>query len=318
MEGEGYIIPLDATRLVVDVQYIPDVAFAGHDNIIEAICNGRVEKIGEGAFCGCPSLRRAIMPGVNEVKRAAFIQCTALEDVECGKVEIIRDYVFAECSSLRSINLPSVRILEGGAFLLCTDLTNVKFGSMLERIEGGVFAKCINLERITLPLKDGIITSDDIFRRCKNLSQVHLVEGEVHTIIASFDSEEWRNDMNREIDSINQILPNACAGYYDDEEEKWIEGEKAQVIRTWIRSVIDKMNHYKAEHQRLLNEAAALLEMAMWKATLDDTDGGRTMSMREGVRTTRGSVKRARRELCVTSGASIVIKNVLPFLELKA
>ena len=53
------------------------------------------------------------------------------------------------------------------------------------------------------------------------------------------------------------------------------------------------MNHYKAEHQRLLNEATTL-----------------PMSVREGVRTTRGSVKRARRELCVTSGASIVIKNV--------
>ena len=94
--------------------------------------------------------------------------------------------------------------------------------------------------------------------------------------------------------------------------------KKTQVIRTWIRSVIDKMNHYKAEHQRLLNEAATLIELAMWKTTLDDNNGGRTMSVREGVRTTRGSVKRARRELCVTSGASIVIKNVLPFLELKA
>ena len=90
------------------------------------------------------------------------------------------------------------------------------------------------------------------------------------------------------------------------------------MIREWIRSVIDKMNHYKAEHQRLLNEAATLIELAIWKANLDDNNGGRTMSMREGVRTTRGSVKRARRELCVTSGASIVIKNVLPFLELKS
>ena len=66
----------------------------------------------------------------------------------------------------------------------------------------------------------------------------------------------------------------------------------------------------------MLNEAATLIELAIWKANLDDNNGGRIMSVREGVRTTRGSVKRARRELCVTSGASIVIKNVLPFLEL--
>ena len=179
------------------------------------------------------------------------------------------------------------------------------------------FGGCTNLERITIPLKDGIITEDNVFAGCDNLSQAYLVEGEVHATIASFDSEEWRDDINREIDSINQILPNASAGYYDD-EGKGDPGEKAQVIRTWIRSVIDKMNHYKAEHQRLLNEATTLLEMAMWKANLDDNNGGRTLSMREGVRTTRGSVKRARRELCITSGASIVIKNVLPFFELKA
>ena len=77
-----------------------------------------------------------------------------------------------------------------------------------------------------------------------------------------------------------------------------------------------KIIHYKAEHQRVLSEATVLLELAIWKANLNDTDGSRIV--REGVRTTRGSVKRARREVCVTSGASIVIKNVLPFLELKS
>eukprot|EP00984_Skeletonema_dohrnii_P007719 scaffold2832_cov132-Skeletonema_dohrnii-CCMP3373.AAC.4 len=219
------------------------------------------------------------------------------------------------CESLRSINLPSARVLEEGSFAMCDVLTDVTFGSNLERIDSIAFGKCTNLERITIPLKDGIITSDDVFQACQNLRQVDLVEGEVHATIASLQLEEWRKDMNREIDSINQILPIARAGEYNDEDDN---GAKTQVIRTWIRSVIYKMNHYKAEHQHLLNEAATLLEMAMWKATLDDNNGGRTMSMREGVRTTRGRVKRARRELCITSGASIVIKNVLPFLESKA
>ena len=237
--------------------------------------------------------------------------------MECGKLEDIGAGVFAGCKSLRSINLPSARIVEEYAFAGCA-LSDVTFGSKLDRIEERVFSGCTALERITIPLKDGIITSDDAFQGCKKLIQVDLIEGEVHETIASFESQEWRDDMNREIDSINQLLPNVSGGYYDKEEEKWIIGEKAQVIREWIRSVIDKMNHYKAEHQRLLNEASTLLEMAMWKATLDDNNGGQTMSVREGVRTTRGSVKRARRELCVTSGASIVIKNVLPFLELKA
>mmetsp|Transcript_21687 Transcript_21687/g.34017 ORF Transcript_21687/g.34017 Transcript_21687/m.34017 type:complete len:82 (+) Transcript_21687:1-246(+) len=81
-----------------------------------------------------------------------------------------------------------------------------------------------------------------------------------------------------------------------------------------MESVIRRLNHYKTEHHQILKEATTLLELALWKANLDDNEGGE----REGVRTTRGSRKRARKEICVTSGASIVIKNVLPFLVLKS
>ena len=319
MEEEGFrrIAPDNATHVVLHVDYIPLGAFLEHPHIVEVICRDRVKKIGAGAFADCPNLRRVIMPGVKIVESAVFILCPSLEDVECGKLEIIKQKAFGSCISLRSINLPSARIIEEMAFS-ATALTEVIFGSNLERIDRIAFSGCTVLERITIPLKDGIITEDNIFAGCDNLNRAYLVEGEVHATIASFDSEEWRDDMKREIDSINQLLPNASAGYYDAEEEEWIGVEKVRVIRTWIRSVIDKMNHYKAEHQRLLNETATMIELAIWKANLDGNNGGRTMSVREGVRTTRGSVKRARRELCVTSGASIVIKNVLPFLELKS
>jgi len=64
----------------------------------------------------------------------------------------------------------------------------------------------------------------------------------------------------------------------------------------------------------MLKEATTLLELALWKVNLDDKEGGE----REGVRTTRGRRKRARKEICVTSGACIVIMNVLPFLVLKS
>ena len=41
-----------------------------------------------------------------------------------------------------------------------------------------------------------------------------------------------------------------------------VPGEKAQTIRRWIRSVLDKIIQYKDEHQRLLNEAAITLQLA--------------------------------------------------------
>ena len=58
----------------------------------------------------------------------------------------------------------------------------VKFSNKLELIGnelepfGGAFVDCESLERITIPLKDGIITARDIFEGCVKLKHVDLVE----------------------------------------------------------------------------------------------------------------------------------------------
>ena len=109
--------------------------------------------------------------------------------------------------------------------------------------------------------------------------------------------------MIAEINRINQVLPTIPA---DD---------KTEVIQQWMELVVDKIDNCKAEHNRYVKEASTLLELALWKANLEDKKADRLE--REAVRTTRGSRKRARKEISVTSGASIVIKNVLPFLQLE-
>ena len=144
------------------------------------------------------------------------------------------------------------------------------FGKELETIGYGAFNNCTSLQRITIPLKDGIITHDNIFDGCDNLKHVDLVEGAIlKETVTALQLEDWRNDMNAEIDAINQIiLPLAPAGM-----------KKARLIRPWIRAVVGKIVHYKIQHSRLLNEAATSLELALLPK-------------------------------------DIVIKNVLPFLEL--
>ena len=266
---EGEHIPREATHITVgeDVTVILRRAFHRHRNIIEVICHENVKKIGEEAFYGCPKLRRVIMPGVKVVEMLTFFKCTAMADVECGKLEIIEEEVFGRCYSLRSIDLQSTRIVEQYAFDCCKALTNVKFSNKLERIGDWVLCDCESLERITIPLKDGLITEDNICTRCENLKHVDLVEtAELQETIAALHLEEWRNDMNAEIDSINQILPNARAGGWDDDGEvydEYDEGEKAQAIRTWIRSILRKLIHYQAEHQRSLDGAATTLQFLL-------------------------------------------------------
>ena len=262
---EGEHISDEATHIFVGecCTVVLARAFQDHPNIIEVICQDNVVKIEREAFWHCPSLRRVIMPGVKIVELFAFDGCTALTDVECGMLEDIGLDAFMECKSLRSINLPSAMIVDESAFDGCTALTDVKFGNKLERIEAGVFMCCPSLERITIPLKDDIFTADDTFMACEKFWYVDLVEGEVHETIDALHLEHWRNVMSEEIDSINRILPNARAGYYDDEWEDYDLGEKAHAIRSWIRSVIGKITRYQAEHQRLLNETATTLQFAL-------------------------------------------------------
>ena len=272
---DGEVIPRHVTHVLIAkaLKFVPARAFAGYSNIQEVICHDGVLKVDEEAFFVCPSLRRVIMPGVKEVEQMAFCLCKALAYVECGKLERIGEMAFEYCKSLSSFDCPSIRIVDRSAFEGCLNLTSVNFGKELESIGGGAFYGCDSLERITLPLKNGMITHDNSFQRCENLYHVDLVGG-VHETIATLLLEEWKNDMNEEIDSINQILPNTHAGTSRD------VGGKAQAIRMWIGSVLRKIIHYKAEHYRYLNEAAAILQ-----PTLPN---------------------------------DIVLKNVLPFVELPA
>eukprot|EP00984_Skeletonema_dohrnii_P008946 scaffold3345_cov83-Skeletonema_dohrnii-CCMP3373.AAC.5 len=269
-------VPRHVTRVRIDksISVIPARAFYQHPNITELYCHDGVKKVEQFAFIGCRSLRRVIMPGVKEVERRGFCGCVALADVECGKLEIIGVAAFGSCLSLINIDLPSAKFVGRHALDYCKALTNVEFGSKLESIRDEPFAGCISLERITLPLKDGMI-SDHTFQGCKKMKHVDLVEVAIlHETIAALQMEEWKHEMNEEIVSINQILPTTPAGnvYFQD------VGGKGREVRLWIRSVLHKIVHYKAQHQSYVNEAATTLQLAL--------------------------------------PSDIVCKNVLPFLEL--
>ena len=233
------------------------------NSIVDVICHDEVRTIEEYAFYRCLSLRRVIMPGVRVVGEGAFWGCHALTAVECEKLEIIRASAFRSCS-LRSINVSTVAIVHNNAFCGC-DFLNLEFGSKLERIEEQAFYGCFDLERITITLSEGedLFTADNVFQACEKLEHVTIVEEEEvlgREIMAALHLEQWRNDIIKEIDSINHILPTARAGEY---AIYWDDGEKTQVIRRWIRSVDDKVDHYMSEHQCILEDAAATLQLVL-------------------------------------------------------
>jgi hypothetical protein len=137
--------------------------------------------------------------------------------------------------------MPTVRAIGGAAFAGCEQLMDVEFGNQLETIQKVAFHGCTNLQRIVIPLKDNMFTFDTYRQRCTqfdfcgNLKSVDVVGG-IHKTIASLLLESWRDKMNQEIDRINQDLPDTHVN------------RKAGAIQEWIRSVINRMEHYKAEH----------------------------------------------------------------------
>ena len=107
--------------------------------------------------------------------------------------------------------------------------------------------------------------------------------------------------MEKSIESI-KFFPNALAK------------EKADKIRQWMEVIMDKMDHYKADHCRYVKEGITLLELALWKAKLGEKEGS---FLERPTKKAKVDCESARKEIRVTSGADIVIKNVLPFLQLE-
>jgi hypothetical protein len=201
--------------------------------------------------------------------------------------------------------MSSIRILKPGAFNGCKKLTGAAFGGKLERIEQNVFFGCTALRRIVIPLKDNLIIHNDAFDGCHNLSRVDTLVGEIHATISSLHMESWRDEMQDEIDRINPTLLNTQAI------------EKGGAIREWISRVLNRMEHYKTEHKMLVKEAMTLLELALWKAKLLNETEEKKCNVDEVRKKAKIDTEAARKENRVTCGASIVIKNVLPFLALK-
>ena len=293
-------VPRDVKR---NVDTVPERAFIDCVNLIEVEGHDKLKKIEENAFHFCPSLRRVKrMTGLIEIEAKAFYGCEALSDVDFDKLEIIGQNVFYSCSSLLSINMPSIRMVGVCAFQSCDALTDVVLGKDLERIERGAFNVCAVLRRLVVPLKSDLFFDEHAFTLCEDLSRVDVLAGGIHKTISSLHLKTWRNEMKEEIDRINLTLPR-------------ISGRgKHIVIREWITRVLTRMEHYRSEHKVLVKEAMTLLELALWKAKIiNETDEKKCNISKKA----KIDDEAARKEHRVTCGASIVIKNVLPFLSLE-
>ncbi len=310
--GGDQEVPRNVTHVRVhkSVKIIRQRAFYWCRQLVSVEMHDGVEIIEQQAFSNCNSLRGIKLIGVKIIGEAAFSHCYALVDVEFGdKLETIEDRAFL-CTSLRNINLPKVRAIGEDAFYRCTELTDAKLSEDLERIERGVFNSCRRLRRIAFPLKDNLLENDNVFLIVSIYQQLTLWGG-IYKTVSSLLLDSWKNEMKDEIDSINQALPNTPTDYNTDDE-------KTTEIQQWMRSVLQRIEHFKLEHYTLLKEFTTLLGLALWKAKLDESQNNeRSLGTDQPAKKAKIDIDAARQEQRITSGANIVIKNVLPFLKLE-
>ena len=307
----GDLAPLHITHARIDKSLgeIEDEAFWHCDHLVQVDTHDGIRRVGQAAFYGCTSLRRINLKYAVEIDASAFAGCGNLETIEFGdRLETIRGSAFQYCKSLTHLKLPSIITIASSAFMNCRALIDVELSERLETIGLAAFDDCERLQRIAIPLKRDLFVFHQFmqcynqFDGCEQLVTVDLV-GQAHTkTIASLHLESWRAEMNAEINRINQVLPNTPAD------------NKTGEIRQWMESLLDKMDHYKAEHYKHVQEGITLLELALWKAKLfereDDSGEGKPKKVKI-------DTESARKEKRITCGAETVIKNVLPFLRLE-
>eukprot|EP00985_Skeletonema_marinoi_P025567 scaffold18912_cov80-Skeletonema_marinoi.AAC.1 len=259
--GGDQVVPMDVVRVRIDksVKIIPRDAFCNRQRLIYVEFHDGIEIVEKWAFTCCSSLRSVKLLGVKIIESGAFISCVVLAQVEfSNKLETIEQGAFQYCHSLTRIRMPSVKTIGQQSFDNCLEMTDLELPEGLETIERYAFHNCNRLRRIAVPLKVDMIDAN-VFAFCLNLTTVDLVGG-IHRTIASLHLEGWRNEMRGEINRINQVLHVTFR-------------EKTAAIQQWIQSVISRIDHYKAEHKSLLKDATTLLELALWKANLDDNEG---------------------------------------------
>ena len=301
--------PQHITHVLIDesVDEIEDNAFDSCENLVRFDTHDGIRRVGKWAFRYCKSLRRINLKSAIEIDDCAFFSCENLVYVEFGdRLETVGDDAFAFCTSLPHLKLPSITTIGATAFKYCRQLRDVELSGRLETIGESTFWQCQRLQRIAIPPKRFLFALNFFqrysqFKYCGELTTVDLVGG-IHETVASLHMDSWRAEMNDEINRINQVLPNTRID------------EKTEEIQQWMHSVVDKMDHYKDKHYRHVKEGITLLELALWKAKLDEKED---RAVEPRTKKARIDTKDARKERRITSGAFVVIKNVLPFLQLE-
>lgn len=146
----------------------------------EVVVVPEVHTIGEGAFKGCVSLKKIVLPlSLVSIQDGAFKGCRNLEEAKIPQgVTYIGNYAFHRCHALRKVVLPSsVKELGDCVFLYCDSLTEVKMPGV-KRLGKQVFVNDILLEKLEISKQLEGSCICDVFNGCGRIKEISFADGE--------------------------------------------------------------------------------------------------------------------------------------------
>ena len=152
--GEPEFIEIPQVIDSCTVTEIARGAFYGCRSLKKAVLPSSIRKIGENSFYACYSLEEAIIPeGVEKLGEGCFCGCTSLSSVSIPlSLTDIPDSCFRACVQLKTVNLPcSIRRIGNYSFSGCTSLEDVTFGDGLSEIGERSFFMCGALQKLYIP-----------------------------------------------------------------------------------------------------------------------------------------------------------------------
>ena len=221
---------------------IGDVAFSGCTNLRDVVFNEGLKKIGLCAFQYCLSLQNITLPStVTDVGGEAFKGCVKLREIVFNDgIKKIGWKAFQNCTSLQSITLPStVTDVRDEAFKGCTKLREVLLNEGIQKIEKRTFHGCTNLESLKFP---------SVSTRLENIIDAGHTEIENKVNAAIHDSGVERRGV---VVSIPTLL---------------LERDGWGAMRSSLDKIVDLIVYYE------MKEATIIVELALWKAKIDQTD----------------------------------------------
>jgi len=315
MEPFVYRLGAEVPRYVIfvavhhSVKILPDRVFFGRRQLKEVTLSEGLEEIGEAAFAGCESLEQINYPStLIKIGIGAFVGCRSLKEVELLEgLEEIGNSAFAGCKSLERNNYPSTLIKIGHrSFLDCQSLKEVQLPEGLKEIGEETFSRCRLLERINCP-STLIKICNRAFDRCSRLTTVKLMGGivtieenafsrcallEEVTILSNAFVLDGVTNFNTQLVSQSLDITYAQQMIISTERLNYISLHDLLELQSenTITTIMNDRGHTREENieqvlalikSHALIEVSIILELALWKNKMDETDDSNAGSRRE-------------------------------------